>query len=449
MVATHVKLITVDTTFETNFAQLIAWSPKIITLGQAPETDAAQTIGTTRTKNVSVTPAFEIELAQPISRPLVAGIGQAPESDLAQPITTIIVAPVRFKKSVSTEVIWKFELLRSSDMKRLLELKQARQRVLQLGLNKAGSFSFELPLEHKDTIRVQEVSTAVMIYRNGQPVWSGPVWTVQEQTPNSVQVGCVGWLQTLEKRVSKPRWADGGTLSYVGIDAGLVALDLLARSNADALGYPSYVFPGSAETTQPRTRAYAPFINILNEITALTSIESGFDMLVDPASRALNIYSKLQKIRPQVLFDYGRNVGSVSRNSDSARICNRMIAYSSIVGSAQVDDTESQRAIGVFEESVSLSDVVDQSILQAYAAAEVAVRGRPLRIATFVPRPFSSQRPNDPRIFNDFNIGDVGYLNVDKGRLKLTKQAVRIFGAAVAFNDNGTESITSVQTTAA
>jgi hypothetical protein len=445
MVATHIKTITVDQAPEAELAQPVTWAPKIITLGQVVETELAQTISTTRTKIGIIDIASESELAQPISRPLVAGVVQVFENEFAQQITTIIVAAIRKNKAVSTEVIWKFELVRSSDMSRLFELSQARSRVLQLALNKAGSFSFVLPLEDKNSIRVQEVSTAVVIYRNGLPVWSGPVWTVQETTPNSIQVGCVGWLQTLEKRISKIEW--GNPLYYTKVDAGLIAQDLLARSNTSAGGNPSYVFPGNSEISQVRTRTYAPYVNILTEINALTTIESGFDILVHPATRAMNIYSKLSKVQPQLLFDYGRNVASITRNSDAARMCNRMIAYSS-GGSAQVDDAESQRVYGVFEEAASLADVVDMSILQAYAAAEVAIRSRPLRIATFVPRPFSTQRPNDPRIFEDFNIGDVGYLNVDKGRLKLQKQAVRVFGAAVAFNDNGTESITSVQTTA-
>lgn len=448
--ATKGRTAIIDQSFETEFAQDIFWNPKNRLLPIIVETELAQQIDPRKTHFTSVDQAFETEIAQSITPANIRYIDQAQETDTAQSIAILLVAPLKIKRTQMAQVIWKFELLRSSDKKRLFELKQARERTLALGLNKAGAFNFTVPLEDSRTEQIQETKTAVAIYRDGKEVWSGPVWTVQENTPNTVQVGCVGWLQTLEKRISKPEWgsanASGSSLIYAGVDAGFIPTDLIARSNQDAGASPCYVFPGNYEITQPRSRTYAPFINLLDEINALSQIESGFDMLVDPITRKLNIYAKLQTIRPQLFFDYGKNVDSVARNSDSSRICNRMIAYSA-AGRAQVDDLISQNEYGVFEEAVSLADVTDISILQAYAAAEIAVRSRPLRISTFTPRPFSSQNPNDPRIYEDFNIGDIGYLNINKGRLKLSKQAVRIFSAAIGFNDDGTESITSIQTT--
>lgn len=339
-----------------------------------------------------------------------------------------------------------FELASSATLAKIGELTQARDRQLHLVLNKAGAFSMRLPLTDAIAMKVQEVSTCVIVKRLGTYVWSGPVWTTSESTPDLLNVDCVGWLQTLEKRVTKPAW--GSPLQYVGIDAADISYDLLARSNGDNSFGLNYVIPGVRETTQARTRVVSAFSGVLGEITNLSELEAGYDMLVDPRTRMLNMYNELGSIKSQALFEYGGAATSVSRNCDVSRLCNRMIAYSA-AGYAQADDIVSQQTYGLFEEAVSLSDVKDITILQAYANGEIAVRSTPLRFHNFGPRPYSSANPSDPRIFEDFNVADIVYLKVDRGRLEIPKQAVRIFGATIGFDDDtGRERLSSLQTTA-
>jgi hypothetical protein len=343
-----------------------------------------------------------------------------------------------------------FELASSATMAKLGELTRAKNRSLTLSLNRAGAFQMTLPL-HEDldgnaismSELIEEGSTCVIIRRNQSIVWSGPVWTVQETTPDSLSVGCVGWLQVLEKRCSKFAW--GNPLSYPAQDAGAIALDLLTRSNADNITGPNYVTPGTAETTQSRTIKYQPFSNILNEIIALSDLEAGYDMEVDPTTRKLNFYSTISTGTPVTFFQYGGNARQVSRTSDMSKVSNRIIVYSS-VGWIQVDDPISQAQFGVLEEAISLSDVKDTTILQAYANAELAVRSNPLRFSSFEPR----SGPSAPRIFQDFAVGSYGFVAVDRGRLKVDKQLVRIFSASVSWPDDGTgtEQVTSIQTTA-
>lgn len=334
-----------------------------------------------------------------------------------------------------------FELALSSTMARIGELTQARGRALNLALNRAGSFQMTLPLDDDISEEVQEVSTCVIIRRLGSIVWSGPVWTVEETTPNSLSVGCVGWLQTLEKRISKYAW--GNPLVYSATDAGIIALDLLTRSNADNVTGPNYVTPGTITATQLRNKQYSPFSKVLDEIIALSDLESGYDMAVDPASRKLHIYSTLPLTTDTTYFEYGGNAKQVSRSSDSARIANRIIAYSP-VGWAQADDVVSQASMGVFEEAISLSDVRDSAILTAFANAELAVRSTPLRFSSFEPR----SGPSAPRIFKDFEIGGYSYITADRGRLFITNQLARLFSATVTWPDDGqgTEQISSIQT---
>jgi len=336
-----------------------------------------------------------------------------------------------------------FELATSSTMAKIGELTKAKGKSLTLTLNRAGAFQMTLPLADSFSDNIVEVSTCVLVRRKGTIVWSGPVWTVEETTPDSLSVGCVGWLQTLEKRVSKFAW--GNPLQYAATDAGAIALDLLTRSNADNVTGPNYVTPGTAVTTQSRTKAYLPFSNVLNEIVALSDLESGYDMAVDPITRKLNIYSTISTGTPITYFQYGGNARQVSRSSDVARIANRIIVYSQ-TGWVQADDVVSQAEFGVLEDAISLSDVKNTAILTAFANAELAVRSNPLRFSSFEPR----SGPSAPRIFQDFAVGGYGYVAVDRGRLQISKQLVRLFGTTVTWPDDGTgtEQITSIQTTA-
>lgn len=346
---------------------------------------------------------------------------------------------------------WTFELARSLDMVGIGELTSARPRSMTRTLNKAGSFTCSVSLDEVIAEKVLEVETCVVVSFAGEKVWSGPVWTCSETIDSgrgSLTIGCVGWLQTLDKRITRPVWGGGGPKTWTLTDAGEIAQDMLAITNDDAAaaGAPSYVFPGSWETTQQRTRTYQPWSVVLANFTELCEIEGGFDMEVDPTTRNLNIYSLIQK-NNGVTFDLDRNLQSISRQTDAGRTINYLNAYSSI-GNYSVVDADSLAELGLFEEARSLSDVVNPDILQAYAAGEVFVYRRPLPILSFAPKPYSEEFPDYPRPFRDYDIGDIVVLNAHRGRMNLDNVACRIFSYTLEFQDNGDERVTDVQVTA-
>ncbi len=350
-----------------------------------------------------------------------------------------------------------FELADSKTQERIGELTKAKDRKLTTALGAAGSFEFSLPLKDGMSMLVEESSTCVRIKRGlesgGHVVeWEGPVWTVGEETPKGLTIGCVGWQQTLEKRCTKPVGAEPwgwDQLQYVDWDAGAIALDLLRQSNADSLySDGNFVVPGDYEPTQQRSETFQPWSSVIGEIKGLSELEAGYDFAVDPVTRELNVYSKILRVLPDVVFEYDGNVVKARRSSDVSRMCNRCIAYSSI-GFAVAEDLESQRELGLFEEPISLTGVTDPSILQAFADAEVAVRSRPLRIGDFDPRKSSSRYPRDPQPFRDFKPGDVVFEHVHCGRMQIDMQAHRIFGMTVSWDDaSGATQVSGLQTTA-
>lgn len=346
---------------------------------------------------------------------------------------------------------WKFELIRSYDLSRIGELTQARGRSLTLTLNKAGGLSFNLPLDDAMAVCVQEIKTGVMLSFQGTPVWSGAIWTVEEEVSSDsarMTVNCVGWLQTLDKRVIRPSWNSGNAMIYTSVEPGFIALDLISRSNQDAFAASaqSYVIPGTYEGTIPRSRTYQPWTGVLGAIEELTQVESGFDMYLHPVTRKLNIVA-LKMRSTNCFFELGNNVRRVSRQTDSGRITTAMDVFSSS-GYQQVIDTSAASEYGLMEEAVSLSDVVDNEILLAYAAEEVNIKSRPLPIITFEPMMYSLARDANPRPFRDYDVGDLVYLTAVKGRMNIKRQAMRLFSYTINFDENGSEQVTGIQAVA-
>lgn len=338
---------------------------------------------------------------------------------------------------------WRFELADSSTFSKIGELTQAGQRSLILTLNRPGAFSFQLPLDDEMASFIEERITCVLVKKDGVVVWSGPVWTIEETAPNTLQVGCVGWLQTLERRLTRNTW--GAPLIFNDIDAGAIVQDLILRAKNEAIsaGGPYWISPGTTETSQLRDASYQPDTPILQEIYNLAALESGFDFLVDPVTRTLDIVATSMVDRPNVIFEWGVNLSQAGRSSDSERMVNRYIANGANNLSQAAIDPTSIATYGLIEEAQSLSDVTSDVILQAYAQAEIALRAQPLRTHTFEPRKATE---TDPLLFRDCFVGDKVYLKVMRGRLNIARQAVRLFSVTLSFDELGNEQMTSVST---
>ena len=443
----------VGTSVDSNVIPWVA-SPQNLSITPADTTDTAQAL--TYTVTYSLSPATTLDQAQPLSysiaNPPVA-LTPATTTDEAQELSvrqSVVVVTRPLARPAEILADWVFELARSSDLSKIGRLTQAKGKSLTLTQDRAGAFSFTFPLTHNLSGDISVVDTCVLCKKLGQTIWSGPVWTMEKNMPGELSVGCVGWLQTLEKRVTKPSWVPGGVLAYANTDAGLIAHDVLERSNEDADGMPIYVTPGGLETTQLRSEKYQPFSNVLSIVTGLSAqeIEAGYYLQVHPVWRTLDIYAQIGVVRPHAIFTYGSSAQSIAQSFDASRLCNRFIAYSSI-GWAQADNLISQAAYGVFEEAESLSDVRDIGILQAYANGEIAVRSDPLGFLSFGAAPSTLDGPNVPRIFEDFLIGDTVKIAGRRGTFDVPRQATRIYSATLSWPDKGgREILTSVQTIA-
>ena len=205
---------------------------------------------------------------------------------------------------------------------------------------------------------------------------------------------------------------------------------------------------GVIESTQSRTKTYPKYSNVGQEITSLSEMEAGFDFEIDIEDRSFNIY---QQIGESLNLHLGYNVGannlkSISTTQDGSRMVNSIVAIGSTTASPPAEDEGKQSIYGKFMETVSAPNTTEQIILEAFANEEVALRADPLITYDIAPMP--SGADNVPQPFDDYNIGDVIFFSAKKGRIQIDSQAVRIFGMSVSIDDNGVETVSSIQTRA-
>jgi hypothetical protein len=121
---------------------------------------------------------------------------------------------------------------------------------------------------------------------------------------------------------------------------------------------------------------------------------------------------------------------------DGTRIANRFNA----VGSAgQVINRDDAAAINdatvMLEEWASLSDVNDNGIIAAYAEAELVYKRYGVTTYSIKPSTYGTV----PRLHDDFELGDKVYFTAERGRMRIGRQAVRIFTATLSFDAAGNE----------
>jgi hypothetical protein len=374
---------------------------------------------------------------------------------------------------------WRFVLADSNDLSFIGELTQARGKQLDLMLNRPGSCRFTIPLTDPLSYEIKPIETCILAFRDvvagvAQLRWSGPVWTIEEGLPDgNANVGAVGWYEELNVarllRDEKIYGATNPSTSAPWKDWEIVQ-DVLATVNAQTdttatvrptkIEWGGYTDTGQVATAPlDRQKTFAKGTRAGQAIQELSDIEAGFDMetqldtLAVPWTPKLYLWDKKGQDRPGVVFGYNtgaRNLQSVSRNIDGSKTMNRMLAQGKF-GSALAEDTVPTGGLtpiqryGMFEEWANLSEVVNDNILLAYAGAEVILRSHPLTTYSLVPFPVV-EGGFVPRLFDDYDIGDTVYFSVKYGRLQLTKQAVRVFGASISIDEESNERIQSLQT---
>lgn len=352
---------------------------------------------------------------------------------------------------------WKFILADStvSPLKRIGELMAAKSRQLTLALDKSGSLTFQMSMGHQMAEQIQPITTSIIAYKYNQPMWSGPVWTIDEDVTNdNMTVNAVGWFELLNHRILHDQ------KSYITAVGGSIALDLLTITNTAAA--PWFITSDATQVhdTQTRSRDYDRWQNVGAAITELSEIENGFDFVIDPITRVMSFYSSPSLGGPNpptpvwhdqkdAVFSFGwgpDNISDFTRQTDASQIMNTIFVSGKNGTYGPGTDTASIAAYGAFEEQVSLSDIADVNVLTAYGAEEVTFRKTPRVIYSITPFPRHSAPLRVPDPLVDYGLGDQVYLTaVRPPRVLIQNQAVRVFGLDINIDDEGNEKLGALQ----
>lgn len=341
---------------------------------------------------------------------------------------------------------WEYILARSRDMKVYGKFKTARDRTLTVDINKSGSASCWIPTSDRLAALAIPWASCIIAQYDGEWLWSGPVSLRRtDMAAGRVNISAVGWFERFMHLLIQAM-----TTTHTNVDASVIITDLIAIAQAQDPHFP--VTLGTVELSQLRTITYNLDQNIGQAIQDLAELEAGIDWQIDPITRKINIYEQLGVDRPECKWTF---IGDSKSKQSNLSNCVETLDGSTLVnqikprgkyGSGLAEDLPSQDTYGVFQEAPALSEVVDINILLAYAAGEIVFRSSPRLTYELTPKP--SSKVVVPKLFRDFNIGDIGYLTARRDFVSVENQAMRMFGATLAISNSGTETITNLQTTA-
>ena len=374
-------------------------------------------------------------------------------------------------------MLWKFILVNSNDLSHIGELSAASSKKLEFVLNKPGAAGFTYPMNAEYASLIQPFKTGIKAMRYNRATklwechWSGYVMPIDETVEaNRMTVSCVGWLNRLAKRLIRRE------MLFNSIDDGEIVRQLLAEVNLATApdGYnvptpagstpntPTWLSWGgtqpnegvggaTAYVTTPRNKTVAQYTSVLSVIEELNNIENGGDIVVDPLTRAVTWHRRYRRVNDNAVFGFQwgpQNARAFSRNIETDSQINYIVVNGAPGTTPQyMDDKPQQSEIGLLEENVALSDVKDNTVLLAYAGAEIIVRSNGHITYGITPFPVSEhERTTVVEPFIDFRLGDQCRLTaVHPPRVNIRGQAIRLFGFSIDIDDNGLSTLGPLQ----
>jgi hypothetical protein len=365
----------------------------------------------------------------------------------------------------------------------LLDTAQNRSVALSLNGVESAAFSVNILDSIAEQIWLHTLINCLVLYRNDEIAWSGPLWTARptvNATTQTLQVTAVGWFQYLLKRLLKcgvigvnPMVGPTSTTSGIthtpgnglGLDPTAIAVDLIERTNFE---YPLPISVGSVEPNPHNILwnvTYQQLQNIGQAIQTLSNVEGGFDFRVDPATLQLDFYYGLVKggstvygrgqDRPNAVFSCPGNLTELTPTEDASNVATQMTVLDQLTNSSQYpgpgEITESIHTYGMMQDTASLSDINSLTITTAYAESEVLFREAPEVIWTFTPFAYHGDA-DVPQPFVDYDIGDFVYLTANYGCLQIPlptagtgPMPIRMFSFTITLDNEGNEMISNVQ----
>jgi hypothetical protein len=308
--------------------------------------------------------------------------------------------------------------------------QRARGRRLVYTRNRAAEARLTLSLGDTAAIALfTELRNAIptlTVYRNGDLVFGGhmrPISGGNAAGENShVELVFKDAFVLLDDRITDE--------APLATDAGQIAANLITVSNSD-YGEILPITIGTIEATKIRDRTY--FSKVISEaIIELTEVEGGFDWYptyLDPVGMAFNVAASYGSDRDDAIFEFGTGTLANCHGYDFT-LSLPVNAVRAIGSAAHIDefDEDSMGRFGVFQQTVSATDVAENAVLTDKALD--ALRPEPVLVTAIHPDPARAPQPWDR-----FWVGDTVRWNVDDGAIQ-QQLAPRVQTIEIGLDDS-------------
>jgi hypothetical protein len=335
---------------------------------------------------------------------------------------------------------WRFVL--DSGGVSLGELR-ASSRTLSVGVSAGATATAQIRADDPLWSATVAGDTFLRVYNSaGSLVFYGPVVSDEEQASGqgaTVQINAADLSWRLGHRFTGEDKTGVGT-TYTAQDSGDIAFAILAEANAAAA---TGITAGTKDTFVKRTITYL-WQRSLDKLNELGAIQGSYEWRLrytdgQPPVVNLDLLAALGSDRTSTVFlEYGTgksNCNQYRRARSMDQQANRVWVLGS--GSTNVTSAESSDSIsryGLLEDIVSYGDITDVALLDALAAAHIAIRRTPRTLVSLTPIPGKA-----PLYGVDWGIGDFVSARVKVRDVVRVAGFARVWAASIAIDELGNE----------
>lgn len=304
----------------------------------------------------------------------------------------------------------------------------------EIFLNKPGGIRWDLPLRHAAVTpeTVKPGLHEVRIVRNDATATRGPLW---DATPSSGEdkIACAGaaLLDYLDVR------RIDADVEYDTIDQSTIAWDLIADTQALPNGDFGLV-QGALAMGVTRSMKWKKYdgVYILDAITDISELDTGFDFDINPTTRAFNTYYPRRQRDLGLTLNYPETIRGYSVNIMGKYLRNDILMQGKKDTWEIATDAASQAEYGLRHYVSAFKDATTVTELTARAGKIRDLRRAPKYAYSI------SIRADIIDIFdaNVMQLGDMIGVNIQDGYVSVSGK-LRWVGAQVTVGKNGEESV--------